>query len=1059
MQSGLNFTFPFQKINQEQRIVTGIATADNPDLVDDVVNFDASVEAFSNWVGNIREMHSPIAVGKLVDWKKVPVQYDGETYQGIEVSVYISKGAESTWQKILDGTLRGFSIGGYVKDSKKKLSEKLNRQINEITQYTLGELSVVDNPCNPAGMFAMIKSVNGQLEYVAESIQDVFYCEDDKYVSVGGESTCAICSDEMIIIGRSEDYDEILINKFIETINNSFEKALSDINTVPTDAMASEAKRGLDWRKEFNRGGTPVGVARARDIMNKDTLSISTVKRMHSFFARHEVDKQGKGFTPGDGYPSAGRIAWALWGGDPGKSWADAIVNRINNMNKSVGLGVDDVTGDVPGNMVSFTTKSTFKNGDFVSWGSSGGSARGKITRVVSDGTIQVPDSSFNITGTKDDPALLIQIWRKGTDGWAATDKYVGHKSSTVSRIANLSKREDVMNKSKDMCKMCGDNGYLQKDMTCPYCDGTGCLDDNCDCNSCDATGTLMEGDNCPMCKMVDTATMSAGGGIKNPQQGLPPEKKKPVKKDAPMKTENGEQYPAAAFAYVPDANTPSTWKLRLWESTSAKETVAQVSRAATALTSAGFRGNKVQIPSKDLAGVKEKIRAAWHRVNGADRPLPAVLKTAFDEGDLIKVMPSPDYAQAQVIAALQKAVGDVAVMYTHAHGYHWNVRGSDFAQYHALFEAIYTDVYESIDPLAENILKMGGTAPRGISDFLSMATIDDDPLMDVDPELLAADLAEDNDAVIKSLNDVFLIANAANQQGVCNFVAERIDQHQKWAWQLKVSDDIYEMPDTNAGMMVSKNESVGNLHMNKNYDNINDMTQEDLTDTQKQNILSKLGSFLFGKDSSVEKGQVVDVTSMNHNLRIVSEGNMDNAPRVTINVGGGMLEDSVGSTTPKADIINATPATTVSGDSSLTGQGPGEYALQEVTIKSVDSQTGEELSVKEGEEEMDFEKVLEGLGALLDEKLEKVKADITAEVDGKIDAIEKSVSEAKDAADELSGELEKVANSGAGKKSADIEADGVAEDEALAKSVESESFWGGMFVPTEVVKALGYNS
>ena len=107
----------------------------------------------------------------------------------------------------------------------------------------------------------------------------------------------------------------------------------------------------------------------------------------------------------------------------------------------------------------------------------------------------------------------------------------------------------------------------------------------------------------------------------------------------------------------------------------------------------------------------------------------------------------------------------------------------------------------------------------------------------------------------------------------------------------------------------------------------------------------------------------------------------------------------------------------------------------------------------------MDFEKVLEGLGALLDEKLEKVKADITAEVDGKIDAIEKSVSEVKESAEELTSDLEKVANSGAEKKSADVDADEMADDDVLEKSVESESFWGGMFVPAEIVKVLGYNS
>lgn len=97
------------------------------------------------------------------------------------------------------------------------------------------------------------------------------------------------------------------------------------IDLTPTDAMAAEARRGLEWREKHNRGGTAVGVARARDILNKKSLSPDTVRRMVSYFARHEVDKQGTGFSPGeDGYPSAGRIAWALWGGDAGASWAKA---------------------------------------------------------------------------------------------------------------------------------------------------------------------------------------------------------------------------------------------------------------------------------------------------------------------------------------------------------------------------------------------------------------------------------------------------------------------------------------------------------------------------------------------------------------------------------------------------------------------------------------------------------------------------------------------------------------------------------------------------------------
>ncbi len=99
--------------------------------------------------------------------------------------------------------------------------------------------------------------------------------------------------------------------------------------------MKAEAKRGLAWRKEYNRGGTAVGVARARDISNGKELSPRTVRRMYSFFSRHEVDKQGQGFSPGeDGYPSAGRIAWALWGGDAGYTWAKEKVKRFDSIDE-----------------------------------------------------------------------------------------------------------------------------------------------------------------------------------------------------------------------------------------------------------------------------------------------------------------------------------------------------------------------------------------------------------------------------------------------------------------------------------------------------------------------------------------------------------------------------------------------------------------------------------------------------------------------------------------------------------------------------------------------------
>ena len=102
----------------------------------------------------------------------------------------------------------------------------------------------------------------------------------------------------------------------------------------PTDGMVEEAQRGLDWRSEYGRGGTSIGIARARDIVNRKDLPIDTWRRIKAYFDRHEIDKQGEGWSPDqDGYPSNGRIAWALWGGDAGYSRSQAIMEDVNNDN------------------------------------------------------------------------------------------------------------------------------------------------------------------------------------------------------------------------------------------------------------------------------------------------------------------------------------------------------------------------------------------------------------------------------------------------------------------------------------------------------------------------------------------------------------------------------------------------------------------------------------------------------------------------------------------------------------------------------------------------------
>lgn len=210
----------------------------------------------------------------------------------------------------------------------------------------------------------------------------------------------------------------------------------------PTDGMKTEAQRGLDWRREFGRGGTEVGIARARDISGGKNLSDDTVKRMYSFFSRHEVDKKAEGFSQGeDGYPSNGRIAWALWGGDAGFSWSRRISERLKKEERTMqdAHKSDIMPQDIEDETMTDEVRAEpdgLKVGDFVSWDSSGGEAYGKIDRIERDGSISVPDSDFTVNGDADDPAALIEVYREGEDGYEASGRMVGHRFSTLTKTA-----------------------------------------------------------------------------------------------------------------------------------------------------------------------------------------------------------------------------------------------------------------------------------------------------------------------------------------------------------------------------------------------------------------------------------------------------------------------------------------------------------------------------------------------------------------------------------------------------------------------------------------------
>ena len=193
---------------------------------------------------------------------------------------------------------------------------------------------------------------------------------------------------------------------------------------TPNAGMKAAARRALKWKEEGKAtgAGTPVGWGRASDIVAGRSMSLSVVRRMFSFFSRHEVDKKGKDFY-NTSNPSNGRIMWDAWGGDAGFSWSRAIVNRMKDKALFADFGKDYTKAQA--------LTEIFKSvgvGSMVSWNSSGGRATGKIRRIIRSGTYNVPGTSVSLNASEDDPVAVITLYRDGKP----TDITVGHKLKTV---------------------------------------------------------------------------------------------------------------------------------------------------------------------------------------------------------------------------------------------------------------------------------------------------------------------------------------------------------------------------------------------------------------------------------------------------------------------------------------------------------------------------------------------------------------------------------------------------------------------------------------------------
>ena len=141
-----------------------------------------------------------------------------------------------------------------------------------------------------------------------------------------------------------------------------------------------------------------------------------------------------------------------------------------------------------------------------------------------------------------------------------------------------------------------------------------------------------------------------------------------------------------------------------------------------------------------------------------------------------------------ELIMALKRWQANSIVFYNTAHGFHWNVEGPLFTQYHAFFEEIYTDVYGTIDAIAEWLRKFDVQAPYTLQDFISSQTYGDVQLDSNSPISMSRQLLAMNELMISDIKNMFDVATLQKEQGLANFLADRQDKHEFWGWWVRSS-------------------------------------------------------------------------------------------------------------------------------------------------------------------------------------------------------------------------------------------------------------------------------
>jgi hypothetical protein len=371
----VRLSMPIGKVDKERRVVSGFATLDNVDKQGDVVDTSASLTAFKNFRGNLREMHQPSAVGKVVSFKE-DRYFDPSTkkfYSGVYVSAYVSKGAQDAWEKVLDGTYSGFSIGGNIKKFDDEYNEGMDKSVRIIKEYELHELSLVDNPANQFANIFSIEKVNGQTTidgYLSKTeIENVFWDSENDIVLLSDSDSAESPSSgkpmqnigfvektdsdnsEMIkfLVDSAKGINTIEINKEVspmdETTNEAVEVA---VETVAEEAVVEETQVAPEADAPVETADVEVEKSYDEDMKDKEDDDEDEVNKSKSMDSKDKDAEEAEVAKSSD----VVEVAVADLTATVTKAFSDlseivkAQAEQISELTKSVEAVKNDVTAN-----------------------------------------------------------------------------------------------------------------------------------------------------------------------------------------------------------------------------------------------------------------------------------------------------------------------------------------------------------------------------------------------------------------------------------------------------------------------------------------------------------------------------------------------------------------------------------------------------------------------------------------------------------------------------------------------------------------------------------------